>query len=47
MISIVDDDIGLEGDEEFRVVFTNLPNGDVAVGTNSEACVTIRDNDGV
>ena len=45
MISIVDDDIGLEGDEEFRVVFTNLPNGDVGVGTNSEACVTIRDND--
>ena len=45
MISIVDEDICLEGDEEFRVIFTNLPNDDVGVGTNNEACVTITDND--
>lgn len=44
-VMIVDDTIMFEGDEQFRVFFDGLPNDQVVVGTNSEVCVTIIDND--
>ena len=42
--TVIDDDIALEGDEQFRVIFGQL-NG-ATVGDVNETCVTIPDNDG-
>ena len=41
--TVIDDEIGLEGDEQFRVIF-GVTNG-ASVGDISEACVTIIEND--
>ena len=41
VFEIVDDSI-VEGDEQFRVVFSNLPTNQI--GRTSEACVTILDD---
>ena len=42
--TVINDNIALEGDEQFRVIFGQL-NG-ATVGNVEEACVTIPDNDG-
>ena len=43
-VAVIDDDIALEGDEQFRVIFSEL-NG-ARVGENSESTITIQDDDG-
>ena len=43
-VTIIEDAIA-EGNEVFRAVFPNLPNG-ATVGQTNVTCVTIRDNDG-
>ncbi len=44
---IVDDDIALEGDEAFNVVFEFVnPQFDVVKGSNEPGMVIIEDNDG-
>ena len=43
--TVINDDIALEGDEQFRVIFSEL-NG-ATVGDIDEACVTIPDDDGM
>ena len=44
-ISIVRDKI-FEGDEQFLVMFGNLPNAEAGVGLIQQACITIVDDDG-
>ena len=43
--TVINDDIALEGDEQFRVIFSEL-NG-ATVGDIDEACVTIPEVDGM
>ena len=42
--TVINDDIALEGDEQFRVIFGETDKA--SVGSISEACVTIREDDG-
>ena len=44
-ITIIGDTI-YEGDEQFLVTFGNLPNSQAGVGPFTQACITIRDEDG-
>lgn len=44
-ITIIGDTI-YEGDEQFLVTFGNLPNSQAGVGSITQACITIRDEDG-
>ena len=39
-------DIIYEEDEQFLVIFGNLPNSQAGVGPINQTCVTIRDDDG-
>ena len=41
--TVIDDDIALEGNEQFRVIFGQTDKA--SVGDISEACVTIIEND--
>ena len=39
-------DSSSEGTEQFELIFTNLPDGSIDVGTPSTVLVSIRDDDG-
>ena len=43
-ITILDDHV-YEGDEQFLVMFGNLPNAEAGVGLIQQACVTIVDDE--
>ena len=45
-VSIINDNLGNEGDELFSVVITNVSSNKVLIGPNNESCVTIVDDDG-
>lgn len=42
----VDDNLALEGVEQFEFFFENLPSNSATVGDQSTLCVNITDNDG-
>ena len=44
-VSIINDNLGNEGDELFSVVIRNVSSSKVSIGPNSESCVTIVDDD--
>ena len=44
-VSIINDNLGNEGDELFSVVITSVSSNKVSIGPNSESCVTIVDDD--
>ena len=44
-ITIIEDSI-YEDDEQFLVTFGNLPNSQAGVGSITQTCITIRDDDG-
>ena len=45
-ITIIDDTIALEGEEQFSLFFAGLPNEEAQVGPISQVCVSILDDDG-
>ena len=44
-VPIIDDDLGNEPNELFSVTITSVSDGSIAIGQESETCVTIEDND--
>ena len=44
-ITLIPDSV-YEDDEQFLVTFGNLPNSQAGVGPITQACITIRDDDG-
>ena len=46
-VPIIDDDLGNEPNELFSVTIISVSDGDIAIGQESETCVTIEDNDGM
>ena len=42
----INEDSTYEGDEQFLVMFGNLPTNEVGVGPINQSWVTIKDNDG-
>ena len=46
-VPIIDDDLGNEPNELFSVTITSVSDSDIAIGQESETCVTIEDNDGM